>query len=266
MYDINLTNIKKGNKFYYLFFILGLIFLIVIVGFTISNYLTSKELDASTTSTKVVVNSHLDNDGTTMYSPTYYYVVNGQEYTCSSGSSSNKNPGTNNKKVYYEASNPSNCMTEFAKSNNKFLILFIIIPVVFIGLSVYQFRKNSQKIKAIKKLNQTGKLVKNLPYRLENTNINVNGVSIQKIVVDYTLPTGSTITLEGEPRYDHKLGDADGLVDLVIDENDPSNYFLDFEINRLSGNLPTDYYQNPPQVNTQVSSQTNQFNQPNNMF
>ena len=34
------------------------------------------------------------------------------------------------------------------------------------------------------------------------------------------------------------------MVDLVIDEANPNNYFIDFEINRLSGNLPTDYYTN----------------------
>ena len=33
------------------------------------------------------------------------------------------------------------------------------------------------------------------------------------------------------------------MVDLVIDENNPKNYFIDFEINRLSGNLPSDYAQ-----------------------
>ena len=37
------------------------------------------------------------------------------------------------------------------------------------------------------------------------------------------------------------------MVDLVIDESNPSNYFIDFEINRLSGNQSTDYYNQPIQ-------------------
>lgn len=37
------------------------------------------------------------------------------------------------------------------------------------------------------------------------------------------------------------------MVDLVIDESNPSNYFIDFEINRLSGNQSTDYYNQPLQ-------------------
>ena len=43
--------------------------------------------------------------------------------------------------------------------------------------------------------------------------------------------------------YNRKYSDQDGMVDLVIDENSPKNYFIDFEINRLSGNLPSDYAQ-----------------------
>ena len=59
---------------------------------------------------------------------------------------------------------------------------------------------------------------------------------------------------------DRKVADADGMVDLIIDENDPNNYFIDFEINRLTGNLPTDYYK--PTTNEQQNN--NQANQNNN--
>ena len=39
------------------------------------------------------------------------------------------------------------------------------------------------------------------------------------------------------------------MVDLIIDESDPNNYFIDFEINRLTGNLPQDYNQQNNQEN-----------------
>lgn len=32
------------------------------------------------------------------------------------------------------------------------------------------------------------------------------------------------------------------MVDLVIDESNSENYFIDFEINRLTGNFQSDYY------------------------
>lgn len=55
------------------------------------------------------------------------------------------------------------------------------------------------------------------------------------------------VKLKGDPRHDRKLIDTDGMVDLVIYESNPSNYFIDFEINRLSGNQSTDYYNQPLQ-------------------
>lgn len=180
-----------------------------------------------------------------MYSPIYYYEVNGQNYSCGSNASSSNNPGTQNKNVYYDSKNPSNCMTEYSKSGNYIILVFLLLPIMFIIVAVTNIKKVNKRIKEILELNQKGKLIKNLPHRLENTGMSVNNVPIQRPVVDYTLPTGTTITLYGDARHDKKHFDADGLVDLLIDESNPDNYYIDFEINRLSGNLPQDYYQQP---------------------
>ena len=141
----------------------------------------------------------------------------------------------------------------------------MIIPIIFIVVAVINIRKVNKRIKAILELNNKGKLIKNLPYRLENTGTVINGVPIQKPVVDYTLSTGTQITLYGDPRNDKKQYDADGMVDLLIDESNPDNYYIDFEINRLSGNLPQDYYQqasiNQNIQNNLFSSQQQNFNQ-----
>ena len=61
--------------------------------------------------------------------------------------------------------------------------------------------------------------------------------------------TGTTIILYGDPRYDRKKGDEDDMIDLVIDEKNPDNYFLDYSINRIGGNLVTDYYNNQQELN-----------------
>ena len=119
--------------------------------------------------------------------------------------------------------------------------------------------KISKRVKAVQELNKKGKLVKNLPYRLEDTGMTVNNVRIQRPVVDYTLPSGSIIKLLGDPRHDKKSADSDGMVDLVIDENNPDNYFIDFEINRLTGNLPQDFYIS----NNQSQQAQNQYQQTN---
>lgn len=260
MYDIKLDNVKKGKKFFFLFFISGVAIAVIMIGILIGSTMNLNNLDATTMSTSVEINQHIDSDGNTMYSPVYHYKVNGEEYACSSNSSSSIRPSESNALVYYDSKKPSRCMTSYSKSSNKMLLIFLILPAIFIALGVVNINKVNKRMKIIKELNTKGKLVKNLPYRLENSNLKVNGVPIQLPVVDYILPSGVTITLRGDPRHDNKLADADGMVDLVIDENNPKNYFIDFEINRLTGNLQGDYYKG----NVNNVTNTNQSNLQNN--
>ena len=49
------------------------------------------------------------------------------------------------------------------------------------------------------------------------------------------------MVLYGNLNDNKKIKDV-GTVDLVIDESNPKNYYIDSEINRLSGNLPQDYF------------------------
>jgi len=134
--------------------------------------------------------------------------------------------------------------TEYFKSRNNIILIILIHPILFILFAVIKINKVNKKIKIILELNQKGKLIKNLPYRLENTGMTVNKVSIKRPVIYYTLSTGADVILYGDTRHDRKHYDADGMVDLLIDESNPNNYYIDFEINRLSGNLPQDYYEN----------------------
>lgn len=244
MYDIDTSNVKKGIKFFLMFLLVGIFFLGILLAILIMNIINYKSLDSEIMSNHVEINTYKDSDGDTMYSPIYYYNIRGKEYKCSSQGGSSIMPSTKNRKVYFDSKNPTRCMTDYSRGNNKWILLFLILPIVFIGTAVYNIIKVNKRIKLINNLNTTGKLVKNLPYRLENTGMSFNGIQIQKPVVDYTLPSGTTITLQGDPRHDKKVADKDGMVDLVIDEANPNNYFIDFEINRLSGNLPTDYYTN----------------------
>ncbi|MEG1142776.1 MAG: hypothetical protein RSE41_10120 [Clostridia bacterium] len=255
MYDINTKNVKKGKNPYFIFLVAGLLFFVIVSRILVSNHLKLKSLASNILSTRIEINSHYNDEGVLLYSPIYHYTVNGANYACSSNTSSNVNPGTANKIVYYDSKNPSNCMTEYSKSSDVVLLVFMIMPVILIVIAVVNMRKISKRVRLINDLNQKGKLIKNLQYRLENTNISVNNAQIQRIVVDYTLPSGSNITLCGDPRHDRRLSDTDGMVDLVIDENNPDNYFIDFEINRINGNLPTDYYNSNVNINSNNSNQ-----------
>lgn len=245
MYDINVKFVKKGKWFYATFFGAGLLFFVVMLGIYLSTIFKINSMDSKTLSTRVVINANYNNEGNTMYRPTYYFNVEGKEYACYTNVSTGSNPGTKNKMVYYDSNNPEKCITDFNKSTNNILLIFLLLPLIFIIIGGKGISKVNKRVKIINELNNNGKLVKNLRYTLVNSNMSVNGVRIKIPLVKYTLPTGVEVDLYGDARHDKKHFDKDGLVDLVIDENNPTNYFIDFEINRIGGNLPDDYYVEP---------------------
>lgn len=243
MYDINTKGIRKSNFVFYIFILIGLLFFAIAAFMTFNSSLKKKSLDKEILSTNVDYNIHYS-DGETMYSPVYEYEVNGQKYYCKSSVSTNQKPSDSKKTILYNSSKPWDCMIKGDTSEIIFLAIFFSVSIISILVAVIGIIKMNTKIRKIKKLNKYGKLVKKLPYTLENSNFYINGRPLKKIVVKYTLPSGEVTTLYSVKNYDSRTFDADGFADLIIDENDPTNYFLDFEINRLTGNLKSDYYNN----------------------
>lgn len=183
-----------------------------------------------------------DSDGERMYSVSYAYVVNGNKYTCNDNLNTSIKPNGENTIIKYDLDSPQNCISKRASFYSSFFLLLLIIPIIFIGFGIYGLLKINRRKKSVLKLNQYGKLVKGLRYRLEETNLTINNNRILKPVIDYKLPSGSVITLYGDPRHDKAVADSDGLMDLLIDEYNVDNYYIDFEINRIGGNKESDYY------------------------
>ena len=122
------------------------------------------------------------------------------------------------------------------------IFLALILPGAFIIAGSKGTYDAWKHIHMVKKLSYTGKLIKNVPYFLVPADVNDSqGNEISSPVAKIVL-NGKTLNLKGDPRFDHKESDKDQLVDILIDEENPQNYFIDFEINRISGNLPEDYY------------------------
>lgn len=260
MYDINFKNLKKGKLTYLIPLGAGIFFLILMLGVLIFNINKSNKMDKSVLTTNIIVKEDYDSDDDITYSPVYYYEVKGESYVCKSKSSSSTYPDTSKGLVYYNSEDPTECMTEYDKSGNGILLLFLILPLTFIALGIVMIIKTNKKIKLVKELNNSGKLIKNIPYTLIPSGMVVNGRTINKIAINYQLSSGTIITLYSDPRYDNKEYDNDGKVDLLIDPNNIENYYIDFEINRISGNLPTDYNQTittAPTINP--SEQSNDF-------
>ncbi len=112
-----------------------------------------------------------------------------------------------------------------ALSTGTFMLIGIIIMVVGI--------KNKKKLKKemnrATKLAKHGMLVKGMPYKEVNTGTMVMGKYYKCIEVKFTNSAGVEIPLYSETKYDADIKNPE-TVDLLIDPNDYSNYFIDYEI------------------------------------
>jgi len=180
---------------------------------------------------KIEDNCSYNNEGSYMCSPVYYYQVNGKSYTCSTGYSSSAKVSNENKTVYYNSENPAECVNSYSAEPNFISIIFLLIPVIFIFVGIKGIMDVNARIKKIQYLASYGKLIKGIPYKMERTGRIVNHREILAPAIDYTLDNGTVIHLVGDPRHDYKMLDGDGCVDLLLDPNDPNNYYIDFEIN-----------------------------------
>lgn len=238
VYDINLKKVKSGRLFGIIFLVFGILFLVIFGAAIFSQIIKKNSLDSEVQSHSIEWEKIVDEDeGGITYSPTYYYKVNNIEYSCESTTSSNIKSGKGI--VYYDSKNPANCMTDFEKTLDIFLLVFLLIPIIFIIIGYCQIKSYFKKLKMVKSLGNNGVLVKCVPYKLVDSNVSVNDVVLKCFQVTYTFPNGITKELFGEPVYDHILEDFDGRCDLLYDPNNYDNYFIDLEITATGHGTPT---------------------------
>lgn len=130
-------------------------------------------------------------------------------------------------------------------------ILFYAVPLIPLVIAVFSIVKIIKTIIRLKKLNKVGVLYKNVPYVLESTGTKLSGVRLRKPIVDFELPGGVITRLEGDTRRDKKRIEKRGYIDLLIDPNDPNNNYMEFNINRIEGNRPEDFYKSTKQENNE---------------
>ncbi len=118
-------------------------------------------------------------------------------------------------------------------------VAFAVFAFISILKTAFTFFRESKKIiqgsnkdiNKVKYLAKNGMLVKNLKYQIKPVKGMIQGdKTIYKIQVIYEIEKGKTKCFESEPKYLTALGRDDGTVDLLVDPNDYSNYFVDFEI------------------------------------
>ena len=232
MYELNTKNMKKGYRFYGMFLLVGILFWVIIGGVMLQRVLRRVEMDSEVKAYDVKINKKYSSEDELLYYPTYYYEVDGQKYTYSLAYSTNVGVSKMEKEntIYYKSSNPQECVSEYETKMSGWYILAMLFIGVFVVAGFLGIRGVRKNIKRVKWLAENGTLIQGLPYHLVDTGNRVNNRSIYAIEVEYKLPSGSVITLVGDPRYDKQTQDEDGLVDLLIDPNDPDNYYIDFQI------------------------------------
>lgn len=230
MYDIKYKNLRKGSGFGSIFLIVGLLFFFIIGYITFGGIIKKASMDTEVYAIEIDENCNRDSDGDYTCSPIYYYKVGKEIYQCKAGYSSSSKVSNNQNKVYYNSENPENCVTDYTAKPKFYMYLLCLFPLIFVFIGANHIIKINKKIKKIKHLANYGTLIKNLPYTMEATGMQVNGHTIMAPAVDYTLASGTVLHLVGDPRYDKIHADSDGYVDLLIDLNDPNNYYIDFNI------------------------------------
>lgn len=120
----------------------------------------------------------------------------------------------------------------FPKIVNILTISVFLIGIVRIIIGTYKMMPKSKvDFDKLKILSKNGILIKNLKYKIKAAEKETKGKkTVYRIQIIYEIEKGKTKCFESEPKYLGALGRDDGTADLLVDPNDYSNYFIDFEI------------------------------------
>ena len=137
------------------------------------------------------------------------------------------------------------------KVDPLFGIGFIAMPILFLfifmyaGYNMFKTGRNNKvsadrDIARVTKLAKEGMLIKNMDYKLRvskdaslsisNPRKAIEAIQLLCIEVKYENKEGKVLTLRSEPKVSPLEANAYETADLLIDPNDETNYFIDFEI------------------------------------
>jgi len=107
----------------------------------------------------------------------------------------------------------------------------IIILIIFIVIGNKSQKKVRDDIKKVKELAKNGILVKGISYELISDGSSINGKPWHYLIkVTYQNANGVKIPLISDVTYNKANFNNKPTVDLLIDPNDYSNFYIDYEI------------------------------------
>lgn len=225
MYSID--NILKTNKLMYkIIFIFSLAFILFFSIIGLKDIINV----SSTYNRKVKSNisEYIPTDNN-MYKKVYYFDADNRQFSClDSVVINNKNNQIDKKTIYYNFEDPNVCTTNIIKKTNLIVYIFIISLCIPLLIGLIGMIKINKKLNKIKMLSKCGKLVKNLQYEVVEIK-KKNGNILYKAKTKYKFKN-QVLILYSESIYDKKLFKEYPTIDLLINENDVNDYYLDFNI------------------------------------
>jgi len=241
MYGLKYDNVKKGYFFHGLVAFVGIILFLGLGYTSYKNHMYKLSYDSTVIIDRVEPHRM-------PFIHTYYYTVDGKEYSHEEieseiiekdgavyykTSNSNDYRFERNDVIYYKSSNPNECLTE-----NEFNSIpeygFLPILGILIFLSgIINIIRTKKTIEKMKWLSVNGTLIQDLDCQIIcKWNIfRPMYARSTHIVVNYTNSHGRTLKLVSDRKY--FLLDKPKTADLLIDQNDASNFYIDSHIYKL---------------------------------
>lgn len=231
-------NIKyKVNAIWYIISAILTFFSIIIFGIVVffnpPSKLISKIYDSKIEAKYVETICNNTSEGYMCYNLYEYIAKNDESYTCGSNfqfSSNLKEKALETNTIYYKSNNPSDCYIDYDFFGNISLV-FYLIPIIFMIVPIIIIVCIINKKKKIRYLQRYGILYK-VPYRVNRYYTNNNFTKKLQAIVDYELPSGKTKTLYSTKCYNEEVCNDNETIDLLIDINNLSNYYIDFDIDK----------------------------------
>ena len=189
----------------------------------------------------------------TSYKPTYFYTVDGKSYSYTPyRTSESKASLANANKIYYDKSNPANCVAENETEVESFLAILIfylvfmaIILSFYSNVAISSKKETKNKLpKAYRDLEQNGTFISDLEYELIDSGVIKNSVILPAILIELKLVSGETVKLVSEPK--EKVGPEIPMigkgVEAVVDFSDLTKYYIDFDVYNKRGGKPRNIY------------------------
>lgn len=225
MYSID--NILKTNKLMYkIIFIFSLAFILFFSIIGLKDIINVSSIYNRKVKSNISEYIPTDNN---MYKKVYYFDADNRQFSClDSVVINNKNNQIDKKTIYYNFEDPNVCTTNIIKKTNLIVYIFIILLCIPLLIGLIGMIKINKKINKIKMLSKCGKLVKNLQYEVVEMK-KKNGNILYKAKTKYKVKN-QVLILYSESIYDKKLFKEYPTIDLLINENDVNDYYLDFNI------------------------------------